>query len=76
VVIFLKTLLMSVILWLVLFVHSVCFLLSNFVLHLAYVDFFIVVLCSNDSNWAVFYFTVLLLGHVVTHLVEALCYKP
>ena len=77
VVVFLKTLLMSVILWLVLlFVHSVCCGLSNFDLHLVYVDFFIVVLCSDDSNWAVFYFTVFLLGHMVAHLVEALSYKP
>jgi hypothetical protein len=76
VVIFLKTLLMSVILRLVLFSHTMCRGLSNFDLHLAYVDFFIVLLCSDDSNLLVFYFTVFLLGHVVAHLVGALCYRP
>jgi len=55
VIIFVKTLQMSVILWLVLlFVHSIYCGLSNFDLQLAYVDFFIVVLCSDDGNWAVF----------------------
>jgi hypothetical protein len=62
VVTFLKTLLISVILCLVhLFVHSVCCRLSNFDLHRAYVDFFIV-LCSDDGNWAVFYFVGIFIG--------------
>jgi len=45
---------MSVILWLVLFVYSTCCGLSNFDLHLAYVDFFIVVFYSDDGDWTVF----------------------